>query len=291
MPATFSTWAPGGHEKLSDGVVVWDVHETALLCVIYSGKLCLEGVPMKRLAVFTILMSASVMFAQHAPLINTGPLMHPPANAFPFGNILFPGGIPQHPQNLGTSVSGILPHNYGFRPNNRGGASEGHVRTVVIPYAVPFYDPYYAPQQQPPNVTVVVPQQPTPSVVINQNFTPDTAKPLMRDYSENDLPESNAPNSSVRVYEAPMRSGGTNNQPRSATPRAPVDDKATIYLIALKDSTIHSAIGYWVEDGTLHYVTPQGTANRVTLDRVDKELTDQLNRERHVDFTLNKTQQ
>jgi hypothetical protein len=247
---------------------------------------------MKRLAVLTVWMLASVMFAQHAPLINTGPLMQPPANAYPFGNILFPGGIPQHPQNLGTSVSGILPHNYGMRPNDRGRGGNGRINTVVVPYAVPFFDnSYYAPQPPPPNITVVIPQQPTPSVVINQNFTPDTAKPLMRDYSESDLPESNTSNSSVRVYEAPMRSGGTNNQPRSTAARPPVDDKPTIYLIALKDSSIHSAIGYWVEDGTLHYVTPQGTANRVTLDRVDKDLTDQLNRERHVDFTLNKPQQ
>lgn len=249
---------------------------------------------MKRLAAFAVWTFGSVMFAQHAPLINTGPLMQPPANAYPFGNILFPGGISQHPQNLGTSVSGNLPHNYGMRsgPNGRGSGANGRLRTVVVPYAVPYYDnSYYVPPQPQPNITVVVPQQPAPSVVINQSFTPETARPLLRDYSESDLPESNPSNSSVRIYEAPMRSGGTNNQPRTGNLAPQADDKPTIYLIALKDSSIHSAIGYWVEDSTLHYVTPQGTANRVTLDQVDRDITEQLNRDRHIEFTLNKTQQ
>jgi hypothetical protein len=71
-----------------------------------------------------------------------------------------------------------------------------------------------------------------------------------------------------------------------AQARPPADDRPTIFLIALKDSSVHSAIGYWIESGTLHYVTPQGSVNRVSLGMVDRELSEQLNNERKVEFTL-----
>jgi hypothetical protein len=41
-----------------------------------------------------------------------------------------------------------------------------------------------------------------------------------------------------------------------------------------------------VEGETLHYVTNQNTHNQVSLDLVDRELSDRLNRERQVDFRL-----
>jgi len=75
-------------------------------------------------------------------------------------------------------------------------------------------------------------------------------------------------------------------EPPPAPRERVADDRATIYLIAYKDSSIHSAIGYWTEDGTLHYVTQEGKVNRITLDQVDRQLSEQLNSERKVDFQL-----
>ena len=57
-------------------------------------------------------------------------------------------------------------------------------------------------------------------------------------------------------------------------------------LLAFKDHTIYAALAYWVEGNTLHYVTGQNAHNQVSLDLVDYELSNSLNRERNVDFKL-----
>jgi hypothetical protein len=106
----------------------------------------------------------------------------------------------------------------------------------------------------------------------------------MREYSSGELPES----SGLRVYEAPK----TNQDPKESAGAKPApnrdaaSDKPTIYLIALKDSTIRQAIGYWIEDETLQFVTPQGKISHITLDNLDKQLSEQLNSERNLDFDL-----
>jgi hypothetical protein len=235
------------------------------------------------------LLLGSTLLAQRPGIVNTGPnVMAPGPNAFPFGNILFPGGTPTFPQRLGNTVSGIIPNQGGFvsPPFNRGTRSGGRDRTVVVPYAYPVYlgdygNGYGYNQGQPP-VTVVMPQQqPTPTVIINQSFVPESANPVLRDYSGQETPENEPSSSGVKVYKTPV-------QPRPAptAKETPTDDRATIFLIALKDNSIHTAVGYWVKDGTLHYVTPQGSVNRVTLDQVDKDLSDRLNAERNVEFQL-----
>jgi hypothetical protein len=241
------------------------------------------------------LLLVSSLFAQRPGVVNTGPNVQVGPNAKAFGNILFPGGTPiTFPQRLGNTVSGIIPHQGGFvsPPFHQGGrGGGGRDRTVVVPYAYPVYfgDPGYGygyNQPQQPPVTVVMPQQqPTPTVIINQSFVPDSANPVLRDYSGQETPENEQSSSGVKVYKTPVqpRPAPTSSVPAATTP---ADDRATIFLIALKDNSIHTAVGYWVKDGTLHYVTPQGSVNRVTLDQVDKELSDRLNAERNVEFQL-----
>ena len=261
---------------------------------------------MKRLTVVaTFLAMTAVANAQHPRIISpTRGASAAPPNAYRYGNILYPGGLPSHAQRLGSSISGYPPYTgigpgigrpgypgYPGYPGRPGYPTGGRPQTVVVPYAVPVYygDPYgygYGqPQQQSPNVTVVVPQQPTPTVVINQNYASDTAKPELKEYGSAELPET-----SVRVFEAPKpeREEGQPISKAQVAPatRAVADAKPTIYLIALKDSTVRSALGFWVEKGTLHYVTPQGTINRVTLDMVDKAVSEQLNAERQLEFKL-----
>jgi len=150
---------------------------------------------------------------------------------------------------------------------------------VLVPYAYPVYvgdlgsygySSYgygsgYAPDQPPP-----VPQG--PQVVINQNFVPERANPVMHDYTDD---SSNG----IHVYEAPGR------QPVEDTS---AEDNTNYYLIAFKDHSIYSAFAYWVEGDTLHYVTPQRVHNQVSLSLVDRALTDQLNRDRNLQVKLPK---
>ena len=251
---------------------------------------------MRLLAV--LVAGVSMLSAQHVPVVRSGPTMHPPAGAYRFGNILFPGGIgPSHQQThagrMGGVISGVPPFGGGY-PGGRPGFPNNprypqRNQTVVVPYAVPVYygDPYgygYG-QQQSPNVTVVMPQQPTPSVVINHNYTPETAAPAMKEYPSGELPQSGG----VRVYEAPRtdKDPKENAVAKQAPARSEASDKPTIFLIALKDGTIRQAIGYWIEDETLQFVTPQGKITHITLDNLDRELSQQLNSERNLEFDLN----
>jgi hypothetical protein len=100
-----------------------------------------------------------------------------------------------------------------------------------------------------------------PSVIVNPNYVPETAHPVMRDYSY-----------------LPATADDAAAQPN---PNASV-----IFLIAMKDHTIYPAVAYWVENDTLNYVTQQGVRNRVSLGLVDREFSMQLNKERSIDFGL-----
>ncbi len=198
-----------------------------------------------------------------------------------FGSVVFPGtghppGVgnfsitnPGFAGRLGATVNGTLRGPYGVN---------SHRRAVgVLPYAYPVYvggyggyeagyvNGGYAPQPYAaqPNVTFVAPpQQQAPQVIINQNFGP-----------------GNLPNAQegdgFHMYQAPGRPT-SDSQP--ADPR--------YYLIAYKDHSIYSALAYWVEASTLHYVTMQNTHNQASLDLVDVDFTKRLNQDRNMPFTL-----
>src|ERR1039458_882005 len=69
-------------------------------------------------------------------------------------------------------------------------------------------------------------------------------------------------------------------------PRSAPDSDSSIYLIAFRDRSIFAAVAYWVEGGTLHYVTQEHEQKQVPLSTVDRDLSDKLNRERGVAFSL-----
>jgi hypothetical protein len=104
-----------------------------------------------------------------------------------------------------------------------------------------------------------------PVVIINQYFRPDTANPVLRDYSNVPLP---AP------QQVPDDQAAT------------TADQQVMFLVALKDHTIFPAIAYWVEGDTLNYITVQGAKNSVSLDLVDRDFSKQINKERKVEFGL-----
>ncbi len=71
-------------------------------------------------------------------------------------------------------------------------------------------------------------------------------------------------------------------QPAQAeTPNGPI-----LYLIAFNDNTIRAAMTYWVEAGTLHYLDKDHKQKQAPLGSVDRDLSAQLNRERHVPFSI-----
>jgi hypothetical protein len=213
-----------------------------------------------------------------------------------FGNILFPGTgnpppltpfnrFPVNPflsprssfaDRLGATISGS-PGYTGAPVGRRHGKF-----AVPVPYPVFFggYESY--PYQQQPNVTVVYPAPSgyaaaPPQVTINQNFGPETARPRIREYGPSTAGPSAAAEpeeTGVRVYDAPIRQS------------APPDEDQVLFLIALKDSSVYSAVGYWVQGEVLHYITPQGKHNQVSLSLVDREISNRLNQGRKVEFRL-----
>jgi hypothetical protein len=226
--------------------------------------------------------------ARPQPVAIPRSVMSPRTSTPGFGSVVFPGGSTapgravfpgagQFPvgtitdtsfaSRLGATVSGL----------NDGRRFRHFREPLLVPYAYPVYLGSYADYngyqgygQDQPNITIINPPQQTPQVIINQNFIPERATPVMHEYTED--------SSGVHVYEAPSRNPADN-----------VAEEATdYYLIAFKDHSIYSAFAYWVEGDTLHYVTPQRVHNQASVTLVDRELTEKLNRERNLQVKLPK---
>jgi hypothetical protein len=69
-------------------------------------------------------------------------------------------------------------------------------------------------------------------------------------------------------------------------PASPTEYREPIYLIAFKDHRIQAAVAYWVDDNTLHYVTREHQERQVPLDSIDRAFSEQINRDRRVEFRL-----
>ena len=61
---------------------------------------------------------------------------------------------------------------------------------------------------------------------------------------------------------------------------------STRYLLAFKDHNIYSAVAYWADGDTLHYFTTGNIHNQASMSLIDRPLTERLNRELGIDFTL-----
>jgi hypothetical protein len=204
-----------------------------------------------------------------------------------FGSVLYPatGHAPQTPPggfngpHYGRSVFG----NPGFasHPQHGGG-------TVIVPYPVYYggyygydpsagYGPGYGDQAPAVNSNAV------PSVVINQTFVPQQANPVVREYT-GDQP-SDQQQSGLKLYQAPPSHPYADATAQQAQ-RSANSDQPTLYLIAFRDHTIVQALGYWMEGPTLHYVSVEHTLNQVSIDLIDRDLSQRLNDERGVEFKL-----
>jgi hypothetical protein len=119
-----------------------------------------------------------------------------------------------------------------------------------------------------------------PSVVVNQSFVPQQANPQVREYTGTQQP-AQPDQSGMKLYQAPPSHPYADAQAQRA-----YSDQPTIYLIAFRDHTIVQALGYWMQGATLHYVSAEQTLNQVSIDLVDRDLSQRLNDERGLDFRL-----
>jgi hypothetical protein len=219
-----------------------------------------------------------------------------------FGSILYPatGHAPTATPPIGQFASNGFSHGFA----NPGHASHPqHGAAVIVPYPV-YYGGYYgggngyycdptvsncpngygagyAPgytddgSQSGPGL---------PSVVINQNFVPPQANPQVRDYTGDQPQQQPQDQSGLKLYQAPPSHPYADAAAAAQRPAA--SDQPTIYLIALRDHTIVQALGYWMEGSTLHYVSAEQTLNQLSIDLVDRDLSQRLNNERGLDFRL-----
>jgi len=191
-----------------------------------------------------------------------------------YGNVVFPGTGHAPP-------GGFTGSSYMARTGAGGAGAVGHPqhrRSTVVLYPVLYgtgaYDPSYAGDQSQaagdPNAT--------PSVVVNQSFVPQQGNPVVREYDSDAPPDQP---SGMRLYQNP--SHPYDDSQASARRN---DDEPTLYLIAFKDHSIIQALGYWMEGGALHYVNVEHTLNQVSMDLIDRDLSQRLNDERGVQFKL-----
>lgn len=184
-------------------------------------------------------------------------------------------GIRSHPFSISdTSYASRLQATVSGTPGYTGAPTGGGRAPRVVPVYMGGY--YYPPA---PSIVVVAPQQPpAPStqVYVNQFYTPETAKPVVREYGDNGEEVTG-----VRVYSAPTLKPAAEEP---AAKKSPV--KPTLYLVAFKDNSLVSALALWREDGKLHYVTARGDHKSAPLENFDQQYTEQLNRERGLEFQL-----
>ncbi len=193
--------------------------------------------------------------------------MAPAGNAW--GNITTPA-IPQGAASLASGNRYGL-NRGGFGYYGGGGSRRGHSSGI---YAFPVYVGGYGygygyPSDQgappPPDNGGGSAQGPAP-VIINQYFS---GPPPDQGAAPADAPAG----SNYHYYQSPTA---------QAVP--PAD--SNYYLIAFKDHSVYSALAYYVEGDTLHYFTAGNVHNQVSLSLVDRQLTDQLNRQHNVDVHL-----
>ena len=66
----------------------------------------------------------------------------------------------------------------------------------------------------------------------------------------------------------------------------PVEREPVYFAIVLKDHSEHPAVAVWAQDKELHYLTPEGAHERISVGSVDRKLTKQLNRRRGLRLRL-----
>ena len=175
------------------------------------------------------------------------PIVNPFSGSVPFAQRLGAtiGGFPQF---RGTPAFGR--HGGSHRGGNRGYIGYGGY-PLLYPTFGPLAEQYdqsadYGAPVPPPQQQQIYPQN-------DQNY-------LQEPQAE---PQEERPR--IQTYTAP------------SAPRPEPSEEQPLFFIALRDSSVYTAVAYWVENGTLNYVTPQGRHNQVSLALIDRDTTSRLN--------------
>ena len=218
---------------------------------------------MKVLAAILPLALAAGMFGQ-AVHRNFGSVVFPggtagtsPGITRGFGSVVFPGGAPMQPVYGGAAVQPHLGRS-NFRRNPAIGRGTGIAPAYIyaFPVYVGVYDNSNAPEEQAP--------------------PPERAVPVMIEAGPDGEYTTTAPHQTSTVYQP---------EPESAAEPARAADPPH-YLLAFKDHSIYSAVAYWVDGDTLHYFTAGNVHNQASMSLIDRPLTERLNRELGIEFTL-----
>jgi len=138
-----------------------------------------------------------------------------------------------------------------------------------VPYAAPY--PVYVDSQpvleDPENA-----QDPSPAAVAPQPQATIVFAPPQ--------PAPAAPNAAVAPCER-----APDPPPAPSALAVPKDDPPSFY-IAMNDGWVYLARAYWVKNDTLHYITPEGGHNQVSLGLVNREVSTRLNAKRADEFQL-----
>jgi hypothetical protein len=106
-----------------------------------------------------------------------------------------------------------------------------------------------------------------------------------------DYGQESEPNPNAVAMPAPM---GWAPMPRPEPPARPVvhdynypeGDASAVFSIIAKDGSTRSASAVWVEDGVVHYITPEGVGGRLPLGNIDRQATSRANGEKHLRLWL-----
>lgn len=224
-----------------------------------------------RVSAFWLSLVCAVSFAQLALAQRGG-------RASALGGSLAPRGALTHPLGGFTSAGPGVGINRGFRNAQPRLGSRGYGYPYGYSFYVPNYfgyldadnysysDPYYGnyygatPASSWPADPGAPPSGPSQPVIINQYFGMQPPQAQQESGPQN-----------IRDAQAPgVVSGSAQNY----------------YLIAYKNHAVYSALAYWFEDKTLHYVTTQNTHNQASLDLIDLDLTKSLNQASDVPFAV-----
>jgi hypothetical protein len=197
-------------------------------------------------------------------------------------------------RTIGRPLGGFSP-GYNTSRTNRYGASRSPLYGYPYAYSVwvpDYYDylnsqsqaaaaPYgsaygYGPQYGPIPDPSAAASGPPPPVIINQYFGAPGP------------PQGNPPVAGfpARNDKGNDKGNDNGNDSDAQAPGDPIGTPQNYYLIAYKDHAVYTALAYWVEDKTLHYVTAQNTHNQASLDLIDLPLTKSLNQRKDVPFAI-----
>jgi hypothetical protein len=192
-----------------------------------------------------------------APSRSTAPVSH--ARPTP------PIAAPARPVNSTPITRPFLPPGWGL--------AQGPVSTVNNPGGLPsaqrfrqsngiaiYYSGYYSGYTGQPQVQVA--DNPDNQVAAQQQ-------------QQQDVPQQTA------YYDYPAQYPSA--EPNPAT-------EVTYSLLAFKDHSIYAVVDYWLENNKVNYVTNYGASGSVALDKIDIDLTVQLNGERNTKFELHEKQ-